>query len=102
MTMAREFWTMKDRMAAVWCIVSVPWPMTTPWTPFSISRPMPWPWRYIAPAHVFAEDPRASPSPGCRCRQSAPIRTARRRERRNDGAGAVVEPAGIVPPVRAV
>jgi hypothetical protein len=37
-----EFWTMKDRMAAVWCIVSVPWPMTTPWTPLAISLPMAW------------------------------------------------------------
>ncbi len=35
-------WTMNDRMAAVWCMVSVPWPMTMPWTPFSISRPMAW------------------------------------------------------------
>ncbi len=32
-----ESCTMKLRMAAVWCIVSVPWPMTTPSTPFSIS-----------------------------------------------------------------
>ena len=53
-----EFWTMNERMAAVWCMVSVPWPMTMPWTPFSISRPMasavPDP---LFGSHVFAEDP---------------------------------------------
>ncbi len=33
-------WTMKDRIAAVWPMVSVPWPITIPSTPASISRPM--------------------------------------------------------------
>ena len=35
-----EFCTMKERMPAVWCMVSVPWPMTMPSTPFAISAPM--------------------------------------------------------------
>ena len=34
------FWTMKERMAAVWCMVSVPWPMTIPDTPLRISFPI--------------------------------------------------------------
>ena len=32
--------TMNERIAAVWPIVSVPWPTTMPSTPLSISRPM--------------------------------------------------------------
>ena len=35
-----EFWTMNDRIAAVWCIVSVPWPITIPSQPLAISSPM--------------------------------------------------------------
>ena len=30
-------WTMKVSTAAVWCMVSVPWPITTPSTPLSIA-----------------------------------------------------------------
>ena len=35
-----EFCTMKERMPAVWCMVSVPWPMTMPSMPLRISSPM--------------------------------------------------------------
>ena len=35
-----ESWTMNDRMAAVWPMVSVPWPMTMPSAPFAISSPI--------------------------------------------------------------
>ena len=35
-----EFCTMKLRIAPVWAIVSVPWPMTMPSTPLAISSPM--------------------------------------------------------------
>ncbi len=35
-----ESWTMKLRIAAVWCMVSVPWPITIPSVPFSISSPI--------------------------------------------------------------
>ena len=31
---------MNERMAAVWCMVSVPCPITIPVTPFWISRPI--------------------------------------------------------------
>ena len=34
------FCTMNVRIAAVWCIVSVPWPITMPSTPFAISSPI--------------------------------------------------------------
>ena len=37
-----EFCTMKARADAVWCMVSVPCPITMPWTPRSISRPIAW------------------------------------------------------------
>ena len=33
------FWTMKLRAAAVWCMVSVPWPTTTPAKPSRIASP---------------------------------------------------------------
>ncbi len=35
-----ESWTMNDRIAAVWPIVSVPCPMTIPSAPASISYPI--------------------------------------------------------------
>ena len=35
-----EFCTMKLRIAPVWLMVSVPWPMTMPSTPLAISTPM--------------------------------------------------------------
>ena len=35
-----QFCTMKLRMAPVWDMVSVPWPMTMPSTPLAISSPM--------------------------------------------------------------
>ncbi len=88
---------MNERMAAVWCIVSVPWPMTMPWTPFSISRPMASRGAdVLLRAHVLAED--AEELLGLEVADVGQLGDGAvelaRGEGRDDGAGPVVEPAG--------
>ena len=47
---------MKDRMAAVCPMVSVPWPMTMPSAPASISSPMAWARTMYCSIAMFSEN----------------------------------------------